>query len=65
MVKDEYFYGFKQARRRDDDIAIVNAGMRVQFHPQSDVIKDISLSFGGLAPTTVIAKSTVKALQER
>ena len=29
--KNEYVREFKQAHRRDDDIAIVNAGMRVQM----------------------------------
>ena len=29
--KLEYVKEFKQAHRRDDDIAIANAGMRVQF----------------------------------
>ena len=29
--KNEYVHEFKQAHRRDDDIAIVNAGMRVQM----------------------------------
>ncbi len=30
-AKNEYVREFKQAHRRDDDIAIVNAGMRVQM----------------------------------
>ncbi|CAG0907168.1 unnamed protein product, partial [Darwinula stevensoni] len=47
---DEVFKGYKQARRREDDIAIVNAGMFVQFHPGSRKVKDIRLSFGGMAP---------------
>ncbi|KAG1664102.1 Xanthine dehydrogenase/oxidase [Nymphon striatum] len=63
--QDEYFYGFKQAKRREDDIAIVNSGMRVQFHPQSDKIREICLAFGGVAATTVFAKSTSKKLQDR
>ena len=27
----EYFFGYKQARRREDDIAIVNAGLKVHL----------------------------------
>ena len=32
----EYVREFKQAHRRDDDIAIANAGMRVSFIKTSD-----------------------------
>ena len=32
----EYVREFKQAHRRDDDIAIANAGMRVSFSQTSD-----------------------------
>ena len=58
----EYFESYKQARRRDDDIAIVNAGMRVLFSPGSDVIQELSLSYGGMAPTTVMATRTMSQL---
>lgn len=58
----EYFDGFKQAHRRDDDISIVNAGMRVLFDQGSNVIKEIFLAFGGMAPITVLATKTMSAL---
>ncbi|RDD44882.1 Xanthine dehydrogenase/oxidase, partial [Trichoplax sp. H2] len=58
--KNEYFLGFKQARRRSDDISIVNAGMRVvvekSLSQSNYLIKDCTLSFGGMAPVTVIAQ---------
>ncbi|KAK7066586.1 hypothetical protein SK128_003645 [Halocaridina rubra] len=60
--KDEYFYGYKQSRRRDDDIAIVNAGMRVRFESDSIVVKNLDLAFGGMAPTTVMAPGAMKEL---
>lgn len=67
--KDEYVYAFKQARRREDDIAIVNTGMRVLLDKQADSaslqIKDCSFSFGGMAPTTVMAVKTIKGLTGR
>ncbi|KAK6189693.1 hypothetical protein SNE40_001693 [Patella caerulea] len=63
--KNEYFEGYKQAIRKDDDIAIVNAGMRVVFEPESDVIKELHLSYGGMAPTTVMAKNTMQKLVGR
>lgn len=34
--KHEYVKEFKQAHRRDDDIALVNAGMRVAFEHKGD-----------------------------
>lgn len=60
--KDEYFFGYKQARRRDDDIAIVNAGMRVIFGNGSDIVQRLDLAFGGMAPTTVMATTAMKSL---
>ena len=62
-------FAFKQARRREDDIAIVNTGMRVLFEKETNSsswkIKDCSFSFGGLAPTTVMAMKTIKGLTGR
>lgn len=63
--KDEYFYAYKQARRREDDIAIVNAGMRVKFHPETHRVQQMTLAYGGMAPTTVMANRTMAALCER
>lgn len=67
--KHEYVYAFKQARRREDDIAIVNTGMRVLLEKQGNSsswqIKDCSFSFGGMAPTTVMAMNTIKGLTGR
>ncbi|CAH1790691.1 unnamed protein product [Owenia fusiformis] len=50
----EYFYAYKQANRKEDDIAIVNAGMKVRLDDEQKVQK-MSLAFGGMAPTTVLA----------
>ena len=36
---DEYVNGYKQSRRREDDIAIVNGAFRVLFLPQSSLIQ--------------------------
>nr|AOE46690.1 xanthine dehydrogenase [Drosophila bipectinata] len=55
---DQYMVAFKQARRRDDDIAIVNAAVNVRFEPKSNVVEEISVAFGGMAPTTVLAPKT-------
>ena len=60
----EYVKPFKQARRREDDISIVTSGMRIQMTPDGEnfLIKDIALSFGGMAPKTVMATDTAKSM---
>lgn len=63
--QNEYFHGYKQSQRREDDIAIVNAGMRVLFEEGSTVIKDIALSYGGMAPFTVMTTKTANQLKGR
>lgn len=51
----EYVKEFKQAHRRDDDIAIVNAGMRVYFEEKGDtfIVSDASIVYGGVAPISL------------
>jgi len=46
-------------------MAIVNAGMRVSFKEGSTVIKDIDLSYGGMAAFTVMATKTANQLKGR
>lgn len=58
----EYFSAFKQASRREDDIAIVTCGMRVLFQKGSNQVEEIKLSYGGMAPTTVMAGKTCREL---
>ena len=60
----EYFHPFKQARRREDDISIVTSGMRIRLGVMDGkfVIEDVSIAFGGMAPTTVMAARTMESL---
>ncbi|XP_075158749.1 xanthine dehydrogenase-like [Haematobia irritans] len=51
----QYMVAFKQARRRDDDIAIVNAAINVTFEGKTDQVQKVSMAFGGMAPTTILA----------
>lgn len=37
---------YKQAKRKDDDIAIVTAGMRASLD-KDGLVKDVSLAYGG------------------
>ncbi|CAI4229586.1 unnamed protein product [Auanema sp. JU1783] len=61
--KNSFFAAYKQAQRREDDIAIVTGAFNVKFVPNSDVIDDIRISFGGMAPTTVLALKTMELLK--
>ncbi|KAK7261545.1 hypothetical protein RIF29_27859 [Crotalaria pallida] len=56
----EFVKEFKQSHRRDDDIAIVNAGMRVhlQEHSEKWVVADASIVYGGVAPFSLSATKT-------
>ncbi|XVF19259.1 hypothetical protein REPUB_Repub11eG0094600 [Reevesia pubescens] len=60
----EYVKEFKQAHRRDDDIAIVNAGMRVCLEEKSEewVVSDASVAYGGVAPLSLCAIKTKEFL---
>ncbi|XP_071079367.1 xanthine dehydrogenase/oxidase-like [Haliotis cracherodii] len=60
--KNEFFQSFKQGPRKEDSISIVNAGMRVVFEKDSDIIKEIHLVYGGMAPTTIMATRTMTSL---
>ncbi|KAL2731325.1 xanthine dehydrogenase [Vespula squamosa] len=63
--KNQYFIAYKQARRRDDDIAIVNMAFNVFFKDQTRIIEKAYLSFGGKAPTTTMAVQTCKNMINR
>ncbi|XP_044734531.1 xanthine dehydrogenase isoform X2 [Chrysoperla carnea] len=62
-TQDQYFFAYKQAKRRDDDIAIVNTAIFVEFKKNTKIISDIRLAFGGMAPTTVMALKTRETLR--
>ena len=63
-----FLRAYKQARRRDDDIGIVSAGLQVQLEsvntnekPQWRIVC-ARFSFGGMGPTTILAKQTQQEL---
>ncbi|KAI9664340.1 MAG: hypothetical protein M1831_002273 [Alyxoria varia] len=55
--KGEFMRAYKQAKRKDDDIAIVNAALRVTLSAD-EVVQSSNLVYGGMAPTTVSARKT-------
>ena len=58
LEENEHFVAFKQSRRRDDDIAIVNAAFRLKL--QDLKVDDVKLCFGGMSSTTVFAMKTME-----
>ena len=64
----EYVLSYKQARRREDDIAIVNAGFRVVLTPSGEsdwTVQEGCLSYGGMSCVTTVAKKTQEYLIEK
>ena len=57
----EYIRTYKQAKRKDDDIAIVNAALRASL-TDAGLVDSVNLAYGGMAPTTVQAKKTMEYL---
>jgi xanthine dehydrogenase/oxidase len=53
--KGAFFRGYKQAKRKDDDIAIVTSTLHVQLNDEG-VVEKANLIYGGMAPFTVAAK---------
>lgn len=59
--RGEFIRAYKQAKRKDDDIAIVNAALRVSLD-DDNFVESVSLVYGGMAPTTVEAKNAMSYL---
>ncbi|KAJ5133771.1 MFS general substrate transporter [Penicillium atrosanguineum] len=54
--KGEFTRSYKQAKRKDDDIAIVTSALRISLSETNEVTS-VNLVFGGMAPMTVSAKN--------
>ncbi|XP_058793018.1 xanthine dehydrogenase-like [Phymastichus coffea] len=61
---NQYFVSYKQSKRRDDDITIVNMAMNIFFKPRTNIVERAFLYYGGLAPVTTMAIKTCKSLQD-
>ena len=60
--KGEYLRAYKQAKRKDDDIAIVNAALRILLS-ENHVVESVDLVYGGMAATTIAAREAVSYLK--
>jgi xanthine dehydrogenase/oxidase len=59
--KGEFVMAYKQSKRRDDDIAIVNAAFCVELDDENRVIQ-CRMAFGGMGPMTIVSKTASTAL---
>ncbi|MDA4132573.1 MAG: FAD binding domain-containing protein, partial [Thaumarchaeota archaeon] len=62
--KGGFFRAYKQAKRKDDDIAIVTAALSIRLDAEG-VVQGSNLVYGGMAPMTVAAKRTNEFLVGR
>lgn len=62
--KGEFFRAYKQAKRKDDDIAIVTAALSIRLDDEG-VVEKTNLVYGGMAPFTVAAKKANEFLTGR
>ena len=60
--KEEFLRAYKQAKRKDDDIAIVNSALRVALD-EGHYVKNVDLVYGGMAPITIAAKESQAYLE--
>ena len=60
--KGQYLRAYKMAKRKDDDIAIVNAALNLTLDSEQKV-ESVNLIYGGLAPITIAAKKTMEYLR--
>lgn len=58
----EYLRAYKQSKRKDDDIAIVNAALRVSLN-EDHLVKSVDLVYGGMAAMTIAAKNAMEYLK--
>lgn len=52
--KGEFIRAYKQSKRKDDDIAIVNAALRISLD-DAHIVESVDLVYGGMAPITIRA----------
>ncbi|KAM6893464.1 aldehyde oxidase 6 [Xenentodon cancila] len=63
--KGEFVRALRQAPRKQASFATVTTGMRVYFSEGSRVVRDVSIYYGGMGPTTVCAQKTCGAIVGR
>nr|DAA64423.1 TPA_inf: aldehyde oxidase 1 [Otolemur garnettii] len=60
--KWEFVSAFRQAQRHQNALAIVNSGMRVFLGEGDGIIRELSILYGGVGPTTICARNSCQKL---
>ena len=60
--KGDYFRAYKQAKRKDDDIAIVTSALHVSVN-EKGIVEHCNLVYGGMAPYTIAARNANEYLK--
>lgn len=63
--RHQIFRTYKQAQRRDDDIAIVTGSFSVGLDENRRTVKELKMAFGGMAAVTKLGVDTVKGVEGR
>ncbi|XP_061237236.1 aldehyde oxidase 2-like [Bos javanicus] len=63
--KWEFVSAFRQAQCQQNALPDVNAGMRVLFKEGTDIIEDLSITYGGVGAATVSAHKSCQQLLGR
>ncbi|XP_077082323.1 aldehyde oxidase 6 isoform X2 [Siphateles boraxobius] len=63
--QNEIIHAFRHAPRKENALATVNAGMRVWFNENSNVVKEISIYYGGVGATILSADHVCKQILGR
>uniref|UniRef100_A0A8C1K600 Aldehyde oxidase 6 n=1 Tax=Cyprinus carpio TaxID=7962 RepID=A0A8C1K600_CYPCA len=62
---NEIVHAFRHAPRKESALATVNAGMRVWFNENSNVVKEISIYYGGVGATILSAERACQQIVGR
>ncbi|XP_016406925.1 aldehyde oxidase 6 [Sinocyclocheilus rhinocerous] len=62
---NEIVHAFRHAPRKESALATVNAGMRVWFNANSNVVKEISIYYGGVGATILSAERACEQIVGR
>lgn len=66
VIQGDHVLSFKQSRRREDDIAIVNSCMFVHLsNDEHKTVEHIRMAFGGMSYKTITALATESKLTGR
>ncbi|GMR45518.1 hypothetical protein PMAYCL1PPCAC_15713, partial [Pristionchus mayeri] len=63
--KHEHVTAYKQAARREDDIAIVTGAFSTLLDGETNRVKRVRISYGGMAPTTILALKAMEKTRGR